>query len=213
MYLSSFSLIIPCHAQGNGLDERFNQTLQNMLVKLVHNKRHEWDTCIDSSIYAYNTAKHESSLFTPFEIMFGRRAILPIDIEVDSDCLEDMIARYSQDDDSQAIKTITNRQMENLKEAKENIKKAQAKQKEIYDKKYAKPNAFAVGEKVLMKDNLRKKRAGGKLHTRYIGPYVIRKKVGNGIYHLQGVSNPKCIIKVASGAHLKIYRSPIDRCR
>lgn len=73
----------------------------------------------------------------------------------------DMIARYSQDDDSQAIKTITNRRMENLKEAKENIKKAQAKQKEIYDKTYAKPNAFAVGEKVLMKDNLRKKRAGG----------------------------------------------------
>ena len=24
--------------------------------------------------------RHESSLFTPFEIMFGRRAILPVDI-------------------------------------------------------------------------------------------------------------------------------------
>ena len=61
--------------QGNGLEERFNQTLQNMLIKLIQDKKEEWDNYIDCSIYAYNTAVHESSLFTPFQLMFGRKAI------------------------------------------------------------------------------------------------------------------------------------------
>lgn len=31
-------------------------------------------------VYAYNTSKHESSKFTPFEVMFGRKAVLPVDV-------------------------------------------------------------------------------------------------------------------------------------
>ena len=49
---------------------------------MIEDKRDEWDSCIDCSIYAYNTAVHESTLYTPFELMFGRKAILPIDIEM-----------------------------------------------------------------------------------------------------------------------------------
>lgn len=144
--------------QANGLDERFNQTLQNMLVKLVHDKREEWDDFIASSIYAYNTAIHESSLFTPFELMFGRKALLPIDIEMDDKDPEEILTGVNQDDDQDVIQAITNKRSENMKEAKENIKRAQAKQKETYDRKHAKPTAFAAGEKVLLKDYLRKKK-------------------------------------------------------
>lgn len=31
-------------------------------------------------VYAYNTSKHESSKFTPFEVMFGRKAVVPVDV-------------------------------------------------------------------------------------------------------------------------------------
>ena len=31
--------------------------------------------------YAYNTAQHESTKFTPFELMFSRKPVLPIDID------------------------------------------------------------------------------------------------------------------------------------
>lgn len=163
--------------QGNGLDERFNQTLQNMIVKSIDDKRDKWDCCIDSCVYAYNTAVHDSSLYTPFELMFGRKAILPIDIEVDDKQPENILAKFSEGDDFEAIQTILNNRSENNKKAKENIKRAQEKQKQIYDRKHAKPGAFTVGEKVLIKDCLRKKRAGGKLAQRFVGPYVILKMV------------------------------------
>ena len=60
--------------QANGLDERFNQTLQSMLVKFVAEKQKHWEDFLDTCTFAYNTSVHESALFSPFEIMFGRKA-------------------------------------------------------------------------------------------------------------------------------------------
>ena len=192
--------------QGNGLDERFNQTLQNMIVKNIANEKESWESCIDSCIYAYNTAIHESSLYTPFELMFGRKAVLPIDIEMESREQKSLISQFDQDSDSQATEAITAKRMEDFKTAKENISKAQLKQKKYYDKRHAKPEAFTFGDKVLVKDFRKKKRAGGKLCTRFIGPYVILKKANRGVYCLRSVSDNS--EKQVTGAHIKPYMKP-----
>ena len=39
---------------------------------------------IDSAVFAYNTSCHESSCYTPFEVMFGCKAVLPIDVDLKS---------------------------------------------------------------------------------------------------------------------------------
>eukprot|EP00731_Ephydatia_muelleri_P010832 Em0005g1418a len=41
-------LTTPYHPQANGLDERFNQTLQNMLVKYVSSKKDMWSHYLDT---------------------------------------------------------------------------------------------------------------------------------------------------------------------
>lgn len=80
--------------QANGLVERYNQTIQSMLVKFVGEKKDSWEDYLDTCVFAYNTAKHESSKFTPFELMFSRKPVLPIDIDCNADgnmlpqCLE-----------------------------------------------------------------------------------------------------------------------------
>ena len=73
----------PC-VQSNGLDERFNQTLQRMLVKAITVQKELWDEFIDSAVFAYNTSYHESSCYAPFEVMFGRKAVLPFDVDLKS---------------------------------------------------------------------------------------------------------------------------------
>ena len=95
-----------------------------------------------------------------------------------------------------------------LEAAKANIKKQQERQKELYDRKHARPNAFAVGERVLKKDFTRKKRRGGKMDHRYQGPLVITKNLGKGFYRLQDVEDPGVVIEKISGAHLKPYKDP-----
>ena len=56
--------------QANGLDERWNETLKNMIVNYVSSRKEIWDEYLDTCVFAYNTSRHESSLHTPFEVMF-----------------------------------------------------------------------------------------------------------------------------------------------
>lgn len=46
------------NVKANGLDERFNQTLQQMLVKYLDTEhKPEWDEFLDTCVFAYNTSR------------------------------------------------------------------------------------------------------------------------------------------------------------
>ena len=180
-----------------------------MLVKFVREKKNVWDEFLGTCVYTYNTSVQESPGFTPFELMFGRKALVPIDIdccEKDPELLKD---EFNQEISSEAIQHITTVRLEKLNQARVNIKKAQEKQKEQYDKKHAQPNAFLVGEKVLKKDFRRKKRARGKMDAHYAGPFIVTKSLGKGFYALQGVGNPAECVKRVYGAYLKPYKDAL----
>jgi hypothetical protein len=52
--------------------ERFNQTLQRSLVKLVNEEQNNWDEYIDGVLFAYRTSVHKSTQVSPFEVMYCR---------------------------------------------------------------------------------------------------------------------------------------------
>ena len=51
-----------------------------MLVKYAKEQKECWEDYLECCFLAYNTSKHESSKFTPFDVMFGRQAVLPIEV-------------------------------------------------------------------------------------------------------------------------------------
>ena len=53
------SLTTTYHPQANGLDERYNQTLKNSIVKFIDGKPEEWDKFLPEIAYRYNTAVQE----------------------------------------------------------------------------------------------------------------------------------------------------------
>ena len=69
----------PYHPMGNGMVERFNQTLMNMLGTLSEKQKSDWKAHVPSPTHAYNAAVHESTGFSPFYLMFGRHPRLAID--------------------------------------------------------------------------------------------------------------------------------------
>jgi len=57
------------HPQTNGLMERFNQTLQRSLVKLVNSN---WDEKLDGVLLAYQMAQQKCTQVSSFELMYCR---------------------------------------------------------------------------------------------------------------------------------------------
>ena len=70
----------PYRPQGNGMVERFNRTLQDMLAIAVGNYPADWEVYIRKLCFAYNTSVHSSTGYSPFFLMFGRQATIPIDL-------------------------------------------------------------------------------------------------------------------------------------
>jgi len=62
-----------------------------MIVKFVEDKKEKWEDYLHTCVYAYNTSKHESSKHAPFTVMFGRQAVLPV--EVSSPTKENLVQK------------------------------------------------------------------------------------------------------------------------
>src|SRR5690348_10446882 len=67
------------HPQTDGLTERCNRTLVEMVSKYVNTQQNDWDEILPYMVFAYNTSRHASTNFTPFFLLHGREAKLPID--------------------------------------------------------------------------------------------------------------------------------------
>ena len=80
-----------------------------------------------------------------------------------------------------------------LDRAKSNIIKAQEKQKAVYDKKHSCPEVYKVGSVVLKKDFTRKKRKGGKLDMKWLGPFRIVGSLGRGLYRLEEIASKRIV--------------------
>lgn len=72
----------PYHPMGNGACERFNQTLLRMLGTLAADKKIKWKKYLASLVHAYNCTPHDTTGFSPYELMFGRQPTLPVDVEM-----------------------------------------------------------------------------------------------------------------------------------
>lgn len=67
------------HPQTNGLTERFNRTLGDMLSMYVGSNHTTWDIVLPFVTYAYNTAPQATTGFSPFFLLYGREPSTPID--------------------------------------------------------------------------------------------------------------------------------------
>ncbi len=61
------------HPQTDGLVERFNQTLKQMLRRVAADDRRDWDKMLPYVLFGIREVPQASTGFTPFELLFGRQ--------------------------------------------------------------------------------------------------------------------------------------------
>ena len=70
----------PYRPASDGMVERFNRSLQDMISKLVEEDRSNWDEVLPYVASAYRATPHESTGLTPNLLMLGRESDLPVDL-------------------------------------------------------------------------------------------------------------------------------------
>uniref|UniRef100_A0A9J7X964 Gypsy retrotransposon integrase-like protein 1 n=1 Tax=Cyprinus carpio carpio TaxID=630221 RepID=A0A9J7X964_CYPCA len=61
------------HPQTDGLVERFNKTLKQMLRRVAADDRRDWDQMLPYVLFGIREVPQASTGFTPFELLFGRQ--------------------------------------------------------------------------------------------------------------------------------------------
>ena len=68
--------------QSDGLVERFNRTLVQMLSSFVNEHKNDWDDHLPYVMMAYRATMHESTKCSPNLLMLGRETTCPLDLFV-----------------------------------------------------------------------------------------------------------------------------------
>lgn len=165
--------------------------ITNAISKFTQQSHENWDEKLEEIVYGYNSALQESSRYTPFEAMFGRLAKLPVDFNTSKNYdADEKLHKYLASGSPSEFESVAKRRRTETK-IKANIEKAQKKQKKNYDRKHFSTVHFTIGDTVLKKDFRRKKRKGGKLDYRWMGPYVITNSLGRGLFCLKEIKGKK----------------------
>ena len=69
-----------CHPQTDGQTEVVNRTLSSLLRTIIKSNLKNWEECLPHVEFTYNRAKHSTTQFSPFEIVYGFNPLAPIDL-------------------------------------------------------------------------------------------------------------------------------------
>ena len=164
------------HAQSNGLVERFNGTLKNVLRKLTSDRPRDWHRHLPTLLFSYRDAPHSSTGFSPFELVFGHRVRGPL-----SFLRECWSSTEDPNDEEREIHQYISDLKDRLKSAcamaRDNLNTKQSQYKRQFDKK-TRMRTLRAGDQVVIFLPTSPK----KLLMKWRGPYKVLSRLGSYTY-------------------------------
>ena len=167
----------PYHPQTDGLTERFNQTLKQMLRKFVDDTGSDWDQWLPYLIFAYREVPQASSGFSPFELLYGHEVRGPLTLL--KDIWEGDQGRGGAVNVVSHVVQMRERLEKMSSLAQHHMVEAQRYQKTWYDKS-ARERSFDIGQKVLVMLPTTE----SKLLAKWQGPFDVKERLGPTTYKI-----------------------------
>src|SRR5258705_6382152 len=90
----------PYHPQTNGLIERFNKCLADMLSMYCSSAQNDWDESLPHLIFAHNSARQDSTGFSPYFLLHGREPRYPTEAMIykaaEDESVQEVLDRFTQ---------------------------------------------------------------------------------------------------------------------
>ena len=172
----------PYHPESDGLVERFNRTLIDMLSMAVSDNERDWDLQLSTLLLAYRTGKHETTGTTPFFLMFGRDPRLPEDVMYS-------LPVESYTSEHQYCRELKRRLQQVYARVREYSRKKQLHQKDVYDC-HVKDDSYHVNDMVFLHCPAIPRGLSRKFHKPWQGPYRVVKVIGPTVYRIADCTNP-----------------------
>jgi hypothetical protein len=134
------------YAQANGQAESSNKTLVKLIKKKIEDNPRRWHEVLSEALWAHRISRHGATKVTPFELVYGQEAILPVEVNLGTYRLAkknnlNVESYYAWMMDN--IDEVTDKRMEALEE----IEKDKRRVARAYNKK-VKAKSFQVGDLV-----------------------------------------------------------------
>lgn len=117
-----------------------------MLGTLKTQEKTQWKDFVKPLVQAYNCTKHETTGFTPYELMFGRQPRLPVDLIFNTTVSQDNPKFHSQ-----YVQSLKTHLQESYKLAQKNAAKSGERNKIRFDRKVTE-SSLEEGDRVLVRN-------------------------------------------------------------
>ena len=191
----------PYNPKSDGLIERFNGTLINMISMMIEpqSRQRDWDKKLAMATFAYRSAPQDSTGETPNMLMLGRELHLPIDLTTEALRGEEI---ELHDVGTDYAFTLRQRMQAAHQRARNNFAESARRQKKTYDMK-VEGRTLAVGEFAWLHNKAKTKGLSPKLQRKWEGPYLIVHRLSDVTCRIQREKQGK--MKVVRVDRLKPY--------
>jgi hypothetical protein len=162
----------PYYPQANGQVEAINKFLITMLRWMIGIHKTSWHTMLFSALWAYQTFVKSATRFTPFRLLYGVEAILPIECEIPSLKLAVELLPNTSAEEEHLLYLM--RLDETRRDATLIIEAQKKRVKAQYDK-HVKPRVFSEGDLFLLYEQDRDVLGAGKFEPMWRGPYIVHR--------------------------------------
>ena len=189
---------LPYRPQSDGLVERFNATIKQMLRCTLGKHKNTWDDVLPYLVMAYNATEQASTGCTPNLLCFGEELVLPVDIMFGR--MKDPRPRLNREGDRSYHSYVEEKRTTMVfafSLARQILKKSAIRQERGYNV-HLKKHAFDPGQWVL---KWYKPAADRPLGRGWIGPYVVTRRISDVVYEIQ--AHPRLMPRTVHVDYLK----------